>query len=254
MTPLGGDSGDSRHHHLSIVLPAFNERQNIEAAVRRATEVATRLCASHEVIVVDDGSTDGTADVVSAIAQQDPRVRLLRHGRNLGYGEALRTGFLAARLDLVFFTDADNQFDLDELEGFLPVIDRADVVCGYRANRQDAPHRRALARGWNILVRLLLDVPVRDIDCAFKLFRRDVLRDLRIESVGAMVNTELMVKLGRSGSTVVELPVTHLPRTAGRARGAHPRVIARAFVELVRLYRGLNQVSMPTHIPAPVRR
>ena len=228
---------------LSVVLPAYNEEANVGLAVARATAVARRLAQDYEVIVVDDGSVDATADVVSRASATDSRVRLIRHGRNRGYGEALRAGFLAARMDLVFFTDADNQFDLDELEAFLCWIDRVDVVAGYRTNRQDTITRRALAKGWNYLVRVLFYVPVRDIDCAFKLFRRSVLDELHIESVGAMVNTELMVKLGRSGKAVVELGVTHYPRTGGRARGAHPRVIARAVIELVRMYRRLDRVG-----------
>ena len=236
---------------LSIVLPARDEEANIATAVHTATKVADRLCVDHEVIVVDDGSVDATAAIVRDLARDDERIRLVQHDSNRGYGEALRTGFLAASMDLVFFTDADNQFDLDELEGFLHLIDRVDVVAGFRVNRQDPPMRRVFAKGWNYLVRLLFYVPVRDIDCAFKLFRREVLQDLHIESVGAMVNTELMVKLGRSGRSVVEVGVTHLPRTAGRARGAHPRVILRAFVELVRMYGHLHghSVAVPSRSP-----
>src|SRR2546421_10232499 len=212
---------------LSAAPPAYNEEANVGLAVERATAAARRLAQDYEVIVVDDGSVDATADVVSRASATDSRVRLIRHGRNRGYGEALRTGFLSARMDLVFFTDSDNQFDLDELEAFLPWIDRADVVAGYRVNRQDSPARRAAATGWNCLVRVLFYVPVRDIDCAFKLFRRPVLDELQIESVGAMVNTELMVKLGRSGKAIAELGVSHHPRSGGQARGADPRGIDR---------------------------
>ena len=240
-------------HRVSIVLPARNEEANVAEAVARATKVAERLFEDHEVIVVDDGSTDSTADVVAALAADDPRIRLVAHAVNRGYGEALRTGFEAAVMDLVFFTDADNQFDLDELEAFLPWIDKVDVVAGYRRNRQDPLFRRLNAKAWNYLVRALFYVPVRDIDCAFKLFRREVFRTVDLESVGAMVNTELMVKLGRSGAGVVELGVTHYPRTAGEARGANLAVIARAFYELIRMYRrlagtgaGEARASLPT--------
>ncbi|MGI8491134.1 MAG: glycosyltransferase family 2 protein [Acidimicrobiales bacterium] len=225
---------------ISIVLPAYNEEDNIVAAVTRATEVADRLFTDHEVIVVDDGSSDRTASLTEQIIAGDPRVRLVRHGRNRGYGEALRSGFNAARMDLVFFTDADNQFDLTELDRFLPWIEKVDVVAGYRRNRQDRLMRRVNGIAWNLLVRALFYVPVRDIDCAFKLFRRSVFKELDLKAVGAMVNTELMVKLGRSGCGVVEIPVTHLPRTAGQARGANPRVIAKAFHELFAMYRRLK--------------
>jgi len=232
-----------RSWRLSIVLPAFNEEDNILEALGRAARVASRLCIDYEIIVVDDGSRDRTAELVQSEATRNHRVRLVRHQRNRGYGEALRTGFRSARMDLVFFTDADNQFDLDELAVFLPWIDKVDVVAGYRINRKDPIMRRFYAHAWNVLVRSLFYVPVRDIDCAFKLFRRHVFDSLDLESVGAMVNTELMVKVGRSGAGVVEVGVKHFPRTAGKARGAHPRVIVRALVELVRMARRLRQVS-----------
>ena len=228
---------------VSIVLPAFNEEANVAQAVAEATTTAERLFEGHEVIVVDDGSDDRTAGIVRDVSSSDPRVRVISHGRNRGYGEALRTGFLASRLNYVFFTDADLQFDLEEIEGFLPYAGTVDVVAGYRINRQDSTSRRAMAYGWNVLMRMLFYVPVRDIDCAFKLFDRRVLSDVDIESVGAMVNTELMVKLGRRGASVVEVGVHHRPRRAGEARGANPRVIITAFKEVARMRRRLTSLD-----------
>ena len=246
-----GDEATEPTRRLSIVLPAFNEEANIVEAVRRAKAAADPLCHEYEVVVVDDGSRDRTAQLVKNLQVDDPRVRLIQHEQNLGYGEALRTGFQACRMDLVCFTDADLQFDLNELDRFLPWIDKVEVVAGYRLHRQDRFVRRFFALGWNLLVRVIFYVPVRDIDCAFKLFRRYVFDSLDLESIGAMVNTELMVKLGRSGSGVVEIPVTHLPRTAGTARGANPRVIARAFIELLRMARRLRQIDAG-HLPSPM--
>jgi glycosyltransferase involved in cell wall biosynthesis len=228
---------------ISFVLPAFNEEANVGEAIRRARAIAKRLCSEYEIVVVDDGSTDRTAERAQAAGCGQDDVVLLRHQRNLGYGEALRTGFRAARLDLVFFTDSDNQFDLDELELLLPWIERTDVVAGYRVNRQDRWGRRAIGKSWNYLVRALFYVPVRDIDCAFKLFRRSVFDEIDLESVGAMVNTELMVKLGRSGAGVVEIGVTHYRRTAGTARGVSPKVVITALTELVRMYRQLDDMT-----------
>ena len=228
---------------VSIVLPAYNEEENIEQAVAEATATSERLFADHEILVVDDGSADRTAALVRELNQSDDRVRVISHGRNRGYGEALRTGFLASRLDHVFFTDADLQFDMNELERFVPYAGTVDVIAGYRVNRQDPLVRRLNAYGWNLLVRILFYVPVRDIDCAFKLFDRRVLDDIDIESVGAMVNTELMVKLGRKGASVVEIGVTHRPRNAGQARGANPRVIAMAFREVLRMRRRLTALD-----------
>lgn len=228
---------------VSIALPAYNEEPNIEDAIREATEAAERLFNEHEIVVVDDGSTDRTAELVQAICRADPRVRLVRHGRNRGYGEAVRSGFLASRLDYVFLTDADLQFDMGELERLIPFAGTVDVVAGYRRNRQDAPVRLLFAYAWNMLVRVLFYVPVRDIDCAFKLFDRRVLEEIDIESVGAMVSTELMVKLGRSGVSVVEVGVSHRPRRAGEARGASPRVIATGLYELIRMRRKLSSLD-----------
>lgn len=236
---------------LSIVLPAHNEVGNIATALGHATDVAERLFADHEIIVVDDGSTDATAALVEERSIADPRIRLVRHGENRGYGEALRTGFRAAKLDLLFFTDADNQFVLDELKHFVPWIERVDVVAGYRVNRQDPLLRRVNAKAWNYLVRVLFYVPVRDIDCAFKLFRREIFDRIDLQGVGAILNTELMVKIGRSGFGVVEIPVTHLPRTEGRARGADPKVIARAFYELFRMYGRLKAAGIDHRRPLP---
>jgi len=247
-TVTGPDQHDEDPHtaggvRVSIVLPAFNEQSNVERAIAEATREGERLLAEHEILVVDDGSTDGTGALVEAAAARDPRVRLLRHEANRGYGEALRTGFLASRLDHVFFTDADLQFDIAELERFLPYVGTVGVVAGYRLNRSDHLSRRLMAYAWNVVVRILFYVPVRDIDCAFKLFDRQVLREVNLESVGAMVNTELMVKLGRRGVSVVEVGVAHRPRTGGKARGANPRVVATALVELVRMRRKLSALD-----------
>jgi glycosyltransferase involved in cell wall biosynthesis len=228
---------------VSVVLPAYNEEANIAQAVAEVTAAAERLFEGHEIIVVDDGSHDTTAAVVSSIAAGDGRVRLISHARNRGYGEALRTGFLASRLDYVFFTDADLQFDMNEIEKLMPYAGTVDVVAGYRVNRQDTLARRLMGYGWNLFVRVLFYVPVRDIDCAFKLFDRRVLEAIDIQSVGAMVNTELMVKLGRRGASVVEVGVHHRPRRAGEARGASVRVIVTAFREVVRMRRHLTELD-----------
>ena len=232
-----------RDIRLSIVLPAFNEEANVEGAIAEATTAAEQLVSDHEIVVVDDGSTDSTAARVRRMGEGDPRIRLVQHDRNRGYGEALRSGFLSSRLDFVFFTDADLQFDMGELALLLPYVGTVDVVAGYRINRRDTLTRRINARAWNWLVRVLFYVPVRDIDCAFKLFDRRALREVDIESVGAMVNTELMVKLGRSGASVVEVGVHHRPRQAGEARGASLRVIVTALREILRMRRRLSSLD-----------
>jgi len=235
-----------RRPTVSFVLPSFNEELNIEEAMAQVIGVARRLCSEFELLIVDDGSTDNTAALVMEAAAHEPSVRLIRHEVNRGYGEALRSGFAAARFEFVFFTDADNQFDVNELELLLAWSDRADVVAGFRKVRRDPTMRRVNAWGWNRIVRWLFYVPVRDIDCAFKLFRTAALREIDIESRGAMINTEIMVKLARDGCRVVEVGVTHLPRTAGESSGANLRVIARAFREVIQMYPILTDITPAT--------
>ena len=230
-------------HAVSFVLPAFNEEENVDKAIDDTVAIASRHCSTFEIIVVDDGSTDRTAELVRASAARHPEVRLVQHPRNLGYGQALRSGFADARLDYVFYTDSDNQFDMNELPLLLAWADQADVVAGFRRVRQDPFMRRANAWAWNRLVRALFYVPVRDVDCAFKLYRREPLASVDIESRGAMIDTEIMVRLARRGSAIVEVGVTHLPRTAGTARGAKPKVILRALGEVWRMYPHLSTLD-----------
>ena len=189
MPGMGESAGLRSLRRLSIILPAYNEAANIEAAVRSALAAGEKYCEAVEVVVVDDGSRDDTAHVVAQMSSSDGRIRLVRHDDNRGYGDALKSGFTAAQMPLVFFTDADNQFDLDEIGSFVDLIDRVDVVAGYRINRCDPWFRRLNAAVWNYLVRALYYVPVRDIDCAFKLFRREVFDGLHLDSMGAMVNS-----------------------------------------------------------------
>ena len=240
-------------HSVSFVLPAFNEEANIVEVLRRTVDVAKRLCDDFEVLVVDDGSTDRTAELVTSLSDELPDVALIRHPHNRGYGEALRSGLAAATFEFVFFTDADNQFDMEEFALLLPWAQRADVVAGYRTVRSDPAVRRLNAWAWNRLVRWLFYVPVRDIDCAFKLLRRSALQDITIESRGAMINTEIMVKLARRGCTVVEVGVTHSPRRQGEAQGAKLKVIARALHEVGTMYSRLSSLSaQPDEAPVTI--
>jgi glycosyltransferase involved in cell wall biosynthesis len=222
----------SRLAGLSIVLPCHDEAANVEAMIATATVAACRVADAHEILVVDDGSTDATRALALAAAERDSRVRVLAHERNRGYGAALRTGIAAARLEWIFLTDADRQFDLADLDRTLTLAPQADIVAGYRMQRADPAHRRLNARAWNALVRRTFGLPVRDVDCAFKLLRRDLVGRLALGADGAMVSTELLVRAQASGAVIVELGVTHRPRTAGRSSGASPAVVLRAFREL----------------------
>ncbi len=228
---------------VSVVLPCLNEEENVADAIRYALSAAERCATYCEVIVVDDGSTDETARIAAAFVEADSRVRLRVHARNRGYGDAVRTGIDAAGMDWVLLTDADLQFDLRELEDFLPSAARADLVVGWRVLRQDPVNRRVNAAGWNWLVRRMFQLPVRDVDCAFKLVRRDLLQRCALTSSGAMISTELLVRSLAAGARLHELPVRHRARVAGEQSGASPRVVAQAFGELLRLRRSLRGLS-----------
>ncbi|MCL6553952.1 MAG: glycosyltransferase family 2 protein [Firmicutes bacterium] len=220
---------------MSVVLPAFNEAGNLEATVREVAPVVAAAAADFEIVVVDDGSTDATAAVAARLAAELP-VRLLRHDHNRGYGAALRTGFEAARQPWILLLDADGQFEPTELDRFVPLAGDADLVVGYRVRRADPRHRGVLAAAWTWLMRVLLGVQVRDVDCAFKLMRTTLVRSLALESAGAFISAELLGKARRRGARIVEVPVSHRPRRHGRQTGGSPRVLLRAFYELGRLW------------------
>jgi len=222
---------------ISVVLPAFNEEANIGPMVESVIETLRPLTEDYEVIVVDDGSRDRTAQIVRELARRYPQVRLVQHEVNRGYGAALYTGFSSCAKELIFFTDADRQFRLEEINKLLPHLREADLVIGYRAPRRDPFHRRLYGWGWNFLVSLFFGYTARDVDCAFKLFRREVFQRIgkQITSRGATFSAEFLVRARRAGFKIKEVPVTHLPRPAGRPTGARLDVIVRAFRELIRL-------------------
>lgn len=237
------------HPSLSVVLPAFNEADNIDEAIEGAVRALRSLVREWEVVVVDDGSADDTSARVAAWGSREPGVRLVQHPRNRGYGAALRSGFRAARMDHVFFTDSDLQFDLSELALLLPHTLRYDIVAGFRHDRQDPWNRRLNAWAWGRLVDAVFDVGVRDVNCAFKVFRREVLDRVAIRSDGAFVNTEILAKARAHGYRVRQVPVTHYPRTLGSQTGARPRVVVRAFLDLGLLYGDLRGVEQPASVP-----
>jgi glycosyltransferase involved in cell wall biosynthesis len=225
---------------ISIVLPCLDEEANLPGAVHEALEACERYADDGEVIVVDDGSTDRTRAVATALVERHRRVRLVVHGANRGYGAAVRSGIGAARMPFVLLTDADRQFDLDQLGAFVPLVAEADLVVGYRRHRRDPVGRRVNGRCWNWLIRRLFRLDVRDVDCAFKLVHHDLLGRLDLTSQGALISTELLVKARLAGAVLAETGVDHRPRTAGDASGARPRVVLRAFRELRRLRASLR--------------
>lgn len=232
---------------LSVVLPAFNEADNIEAVVKRSISVLEPLVPSFEIIVVDDGSSDGTDRIIDELGAADSRVIAVHHERNGGYGTALRSGFDAASGDLIMFMDADRQFDMSDITALLPHVPHYDLVAGYRIRRNDALYRRLYARIFDIAVWVLFGVHMRDVDCAFKIYRGDLVRAMPLTMPGALINTEMLAMARRMGARVVEVGVHHYPRTAGKSSGGSPRVVFRAMGETIRLWFRMRSLELPEY-------
>jgi glycosyltransferase involved in cell wall biosynthesis len=222
---------------ISVVLPAYNEADNIEPVVQEATAALEPLVDDWEILVVDDGSQDETAAVTRRVMAVNPRVRLIEHAVNQGFGAAVFSGFSNATKEWIFYTDADRQFVLDELAHFLPYMGEYDLIAGYRAPRRDPFLRVLYGQGWSFLCTLLFGYTVRDVDCGFKLLRREIVEQMgpKIRSRGATFSIDWLARAKRAGFRFVEVPVTHRPRVAGSQTGANLNVITRAFRELVQL-------------------
>ncbi|HEX5589855.1 MAG TPA: glycosyltransferase family 2 protein [Candidatus Limnocylindrales bacterium] len=224
------DGGPARVPALSYFFPAHNEEANLRGLVEEALATLPDLAETFEVIIVDDGSRDATPRIADELAAGDPRVRAVHHPKNRGYGAALRSGFAAARHDLIAFTDGDRQFrvaDIGRLTARFAAGD-TEVVVGYRIKRADPLVRTLYAKTYRLANRIFFGLRVTDVDCACKLFRRDALRGISVESGGAFFSAELLIKLRAAGRGVVEVGVPHYPRTAGSPTGAKPQVVLRA--------------------------
>lgn len=233
-------------HSLSIVIPAYNEEENVAQAVQHVAHVAQDQGLDHEILVVNDGSRDRTGDIVRDLIPAIPKLKLVEHYPNRGYGGALKAGFAAATKELIAFTPADNQFDFSEIRLLLGQL-TPDVVMvsGRRVDRKDNLIRKFNGLGWNTVVRILFGYLIKDIDCGFKVFRRSVLDHIHVESNGAMIDTEMLAEMRARGYRIAEVPVTHLPRVAGAPTGANLKVVVRAFRDLfrfrLRLWRELRE-------------
>lgn len=220
---------------LSVFFPCYNEEANVERVTGACVEALTRYVRDWEIIIVNDGSKDRTGELADKLAAADKRIRVVHHNPNKGYGMALRSGFAAARKPYVFYTDGDGQFDMNELPRLLDKLGTADIISGYRSNRQDNFMRRVNAFCWGTLVKTLLRFRCRDVDSAFKLYKREIFDRIELKSTGALIDAEVLARATRLGYTITEVPVTHLPRKAGTQTGAKFSVILKAFKELLKL-------------------
>jgi len=229
----------ARLDSLTLVMPAHNESESLRLLLPHAAEVLPGIARRIEVVLVDDGSTDGTGEIAEQLAGvHGLDLRVIRHERKSGYGISVADGLRSATMEYTAFTDADGQFDVADLALLVPaLLDGADLVAGWRRERQDAAIRSVVSGVFNLALRLLYGLRVRDVDCALKLMRTDFLRSIEIESHSALINAELFCKARRERLTIVQVPVPHHPRELGRRSGARPRAVIRAIRELVRYRR-----------------
>ncbi len=220
---------------LSIVIPAYFDEKTIALVVENTEVVLKKLVVEkYEIIIVEDGSLDSTAKTVDRLAQTHPNVRVIHHEKNQGYGTTLKDGFYAAQYEYVFYTDGDNQFNVADLLRFIPYVQTRDVVIGYRKVKQYSLFRKCISWIYNTIINLLFQKAYKDIDCAFKLFRRDLLNNMTLRSQAAFIDAELVLKCELQSAKVAQLPVQHLPRQHGKSTAASLSVGLRTIKEVVR--------------------
>ena len=226
---------------LSVFFPCYNESANVVNVTDKALTVLKGLGIDFEIIIVNDGSSDNTAAVADKLVLNDEHIKVVHHDKNRGYGAALQSGFGAASKEFVFYTDGDGQFDIAEMPLLLPLMNDCDIVSCYRIKRQDNLLRKINAFCWGTLVCCLFRMKLRDIDCAFKLFRRKIFDDIKMQSTGALIDTEILARAKRKGYRIIQKGVHHYPRTSGEQTGANISVVLRAFKELFKLYKEIKK-------------
>jgi glycosyltransferase involved in cell wall biosynthesis len=231
---------------ISVFFPCYDEEANVENTTLAALRTMRRISDDLEVIIVNDGSKDRTGEIADRLAAEHPEVRAVHNHPNLGYGGALQRGFREAAKPWVFYTDGDGQFDFDEIEKLLPLLDQYDIISAYRLDRQDSRIRKLNAFSWTMLVNAVFGLRLRDIDCAFKIFPRALFDEIEMKSMGALIDAEVLARAKHRGYRIGQIGVHHYPRTAGEQTGANLRVIARAFKELFRLRKDIKKGGGPT--------
>jgi glycosyltransferase involved in cell wall biosynthesis len=240
-------------HSLSVFFPAYNDSGTIASMVIRADAAAAELTPDYEVIVVNDGSGDATAAIADELANKYPRVRVMHHARNRGYGGAIQTGIRSATKDLVFYTDGDAQYDPAELKLlWAEMAEGVDIVNGYKISRSDPLHRIVIGRLYHHIVSILFGLRMRDVDCDFRLMRRSMFERVDLRQTSGVICLEMMKKIQDAGFRMVEVPVHHYHRAFGRSQFFNfPRIfktavgVGRLWIELVVRRRHLRAQPAP---------
>lgn len=220
-------------NNISFFLPAYNEADNLSKQVAIVYRYLKKRFKKYEIIIINDGSNDNTGDIAQNLSKKYKNIKIITHKKNKGYGAALVSGFKYSRYEMVAFTDADLQYDINDLTNMIEKIKDYDCIIGYRKQRETL-FRKFNARAWSILIYFLFKYNFKDIDCAFKLFKKKIINNIQIESFGAMASAELLIKISDKKIKILEIPVRHRPRQAGNASGGNPKVILRAFYELLK--------------------
>lgn len=227
---------------LSVFFPAYNEEKNIKKTVLLAKKVLSKVSKEWEILVINDGSSDKTGEVVEDLQKKDKRIKLVTHKQNKGYGSALKTGFKSAKYDWVVFADSDGQFDFSEIKKFIPKINESDLVLGYRLKRADPLIRKIYTWGWNLFPKIILGMRVKDYSCGFKMIKKCVFNKIQpLVGEEKVTQIEMLVKAQRKGFKITEVGVNHYPRKKGRATGASIKVVLKSIVDLLNLWKKLEK-------------
>ena len=226
---------------LSVFFPAYNEAANIESTILSALKVLPKIANAYEILVINDGSSDNTQAIVKQLAHKHAAIRLINHSINRGYGAAIKTGLTTAKYPWICYTDSDGQFDFSQINKFLPYLNQADLIVGFRKKRTDNPIRRFLAALLRLWDTLLFGLNLKDVDCGFKLFKKTVIDTIGpLVTASAITETEFMTKAKRANFKIIQVGVTHHTRPEGIQTGAKLKVITKAFIESFKLWWHLN--------------
>lgn len=221
--------------NISVILPIYNEQSIIKKTIQHVRKNIPKYVQHYEIIAVDDGSNDKTPQILKQLKDKYPEIKVVTHRPNKGYGATIQSGIRKAKYAWIFFMDSDLQFNVNDIATFIPYTKNYDLVVGYRKDRADHKRRIIMSEIYNSIVRILFPVPIRDIDCAFKLMHKETLRELGKLSNSFFVSSEFMIKSTLNGARIKELPVTHLPRTAGKSKVTMSKIL-KTIMDLGKIY------------------
>jgi len=227
---------------LSVFFPAYHDENNIGAVVNQTIAVLPELkLKDYEITIIEDGSPDRTGQVADQLAAQYKQVKVIHHQTNWGYGATLAEGFRTARFEYVFYTDGDNQYNLDELKKLVALTSCSDIIIGYRQKKQYSTYKKTVSLCYNIIIRALFNLPYKDINCAFKLIKTDLFKKISLESTQGFIDAEIIIKARQLGYSITEIGITHLPRKNGQSTGTKPIVIFKTIQEILKQWYNNNR-------------